>query len=153
VDTTAIDLLNQNWVRVDKHNGTIHLFPRSGLAYGPYAIGAMPWRLMGIRYPQGFEVDYTAGFATSDDVPDSLREVIAKWAVIKILTNIGDGIYAGIASQSTSLDGLSESVSFTQTASTTFFGARIKQYGEDIKTWIEKNRYKYSPVPMTFVGM
>jgi len=51
-----------------------------------------------------------------------------------------------------SSDGLSESFSSTQSATSAYFGARIKQYSDEIKDWLTRNRYKFAPIPMSFVG-
>jgi len=153
VKTEVIDLLDQNWVRLTRDTGQIRLFPKGGYAYGPFSVGAMPWRLMGMHYPGGFEFDYTTGYPKSDFVPEGLRDVVGKWAAVKCLASIGDGLMAGFSSQSVSLDGLSESFSSTQSATSAFFGARILEYTKEIDSWIKKNRYKFGAVPMAFVGV
>ena len=152
VETITIDLVNQNWIRVYKNRGQINLFPTKGLGYGPFAIGALPWRMLGVRYPGGFEFDYTTGWKTADFVPSDLREVIAKWACIKLLGSIADGLLAGFSSRSLSLDSLSESFSSTQSPDNTYFGARTKQYAREVDDWLSRNRYKYARIPMSFVG-
>lgn len=154
VKTQIIDLLTNNWVRLNKQAGNVQLFPKSGLMYGPFAVGAYPWRLLGTHYPEGFEFDYTTGFPSADFVPEGLREVVAMWACIKALNTIGDGLLAGFSSQSVSLDGLSESFSSTQSATSAYFGARIVQYTKAIDTWLQRNRYKYGRGPsFGFVGV
>ncbi|MAH44800.1 hypothetical protein CMI37_03175 [Candidatus Pacearchaeota archaeon] len=152
VKTEVIDLLGQNWVRLQKHTGQVNLFPTGGIAYGPFSVGIMPWRILGARFTQGMEWDYTTGYETSEFVDDDLREVVGKYAAIKCLASIGDGLLAGFSSSSVSLDGLSESFSSTQSATSAYFGARIKQYTEDIKDWLERNRNKFGAIPLEFVG-
>ncbi len=153
VKTEVIDLLDKNWVRLTKETGQIHLFPTVGYPYGPFALGAMPWRFLGVRFPEGLQFDYTSGYPTSDFVPRGLRAVIGKWGCIKCLQTVGDGLLAGFSSQSVSLDGLSESFSSTQSATSAYFGARIKSYQDEIKIWLEHNRYKHGSIPMSFVGV
>jgi len=153
IATTVIDLAGKNWIRLDKQKGQVRMFPKTGFPYGPFAVGALPWYLMGTRYPEGFVVDYTTGYQTSDLVPQSLRDVIAKWAAIKTLATVGDGLMAGFSSQSISLDGLSESFTSTQSATSAFFGSRIIQYSKDIKDWLSRNRYKFGSIPISFVGV
>jgi hypothetical protein len=148
----VLDLKENGWLRITKKTGQLHFYPTSGVAYGPFAVGVLPWRLYGGRYPQGYEIDYTTGYKTSDFVPKDLRSVIGKWACIKCLASIGDGLLAGFSSQSVSLDGLSESFSSTQSATSAYFGARIKQYQDEIKDWLTRNRHKYGAIPMSFVG-
>lgn len=90
-----------------------------------------------------YAIDYDAGFETSNDIPDDLREIIAKQAAVSLLNVIGDGLMSGFSSSSLSMDGLSESFSSTQSATSAYFGARIAQYKDDIKDYINDNKYKF----------
>lgn len=153
VQGKIIDMVEQKWLRVEKQFGQIRMFPTQGVTYGPFSVYGQFWTGMGARrYPGAFEFDYETGYENSDFVPEGLRSTVAKYATIKALAAIGDGILAGFSSQSVSLDGLSESFSSTQSATSAYFGARIKQYSDEIKEWLIRNRYKYSPVGISFVG-
>lgn len=152
VQGQMMDLIENNWLRIRKQFGQVSMFPKGGAPYGPFSTNVLPWRLFGGRYPDAFEFDYTTGFKSAEFVPDDLRGVIGKWAVIKALNSIGDGLLAGFSSQSVSLDGLSESFSSTQSATSAYFGARILQYQKEIKDWLDDNRNKYAVVPLSFVG-
>jgi len=148
---SVLDLLD--WKRVNKKVGQVHFFPTNQMVFGPPGAGyasMLMWAQS--RYTQAFELDYETGFETAAQVPSDLREVIGKWGALKMLGVIGDGLLAGFSSQSVSLDGLSESFSSTQSATSAYFGARIMQYGKDIETWLKHNRYKYGGIPMGFVG-
>ncbi len=90
-----------------------------------------------------YAIDYDAGYETSDDVPDDLREVIGKNAAVNLLNIIGDGLMSGFSSSSLSMDGLSESFSSTQSATSAYFGARIKEYKDDIENYITQNKNKF----------
>lgn len=90
-----------------------------------------------------YAIDYDAGFETSNDVPDDLREIVAKQAAVHLLNVIGDGLMSGFSSSSLSLDGMSESFSSTQSATSAYFGARIKEYKDDIDLWIQQNKQKF----------
>lgn len=148
-----MDLMESNWFRIKKHTGQINLYPKGGGPYyGPFANGVLPWRIFGARFPGGFQIDYTTGFPTAEFVPDDLRSIIGKWTTIKAMASIGDGLLAGFSSQSVSLDGLSESFSSTQSATSAYFGARILQYQKEVADWLGRNRHKYGVVPMSFVG-
>lgn len=148
-----MDMIDQNWIRINKKMGQLNFYPKDGFTYGPYSIYGPIWtNAVGGRYPQGFEIDYTTGYVTSDFVPEGLRSTVAKYAAIKTLAVVGDGLLAGFSSQSVSLDGLSESFSSTQSATSAYFGARIKQYSDEITEWLKRNRYKFAPIPMSFVG-
>ena len=151
-ESSILDLLRDNWVRVEKDFGQLHFFPKNQMMYGPL-LGAygtvLLWQIK--RYPQGFLIDYESGYYNSDKVPADLREVIGKWTAVKMLNFVGDGILPGFSSQSVSLDGLSEAFSSTQSPTNTYFGARIREYSEEVKDWLARNKYKYGLVPLGVV--
>lgn len=154
VSGEIMDMINNDWMRINKKMGQVNFYPKGGFPYGPYSVYGPIWTsAAGGRYPQGFEIDYTTGFKSSDFVDEGLRGVIAKYAAIKSLATIGDGLLAGFSSQSISLDGLSESFSSTQSATSAYFGARIHQYADEIKEWLKDSRYLYAPIPISFVGV
>ena len=93
-------------------------------------------------------IDYDAGFETSDDVPEDLREIVAKQASVHLLNIIGDGLMSGFSSSSLSMDGLSESFSSTQSATSAYFGARIKEYKDDIDLYIQQNHNKFGHIAL-----
>ncbi len=93
-----------------------------------------------------YTIDYDAGFETSDDVPADLRQVIAKNCAVSLLNIIGDGLMSGFSSSSLSMDGLSESFSSTQSATSAYFGARIKEYKDDISDYIKENKHKFGSI-------
>lgn len=136
---------------VDKAKGELRLLTRPmrptetalGIeqAIGMYGTATLPIYLM-------YNIDYDAGYETSDDVDEDLREIVAKRAAVSLLNVIGDGLMSGFSSSSLSMDGLSESFSSTQSATSAYFGARIKEYKDDIKDYIEKTRLKYSHIAM-----
>ena len=90
-----------------------------------------------------YAVDYDAGFENSDEVPADLRHMIGKMAAISLLNVIGDGLMSGFSSSSLSMDGVSESFSSTQSATSAFFGARIAVYKDDVKNYINENKFKF----------
>lgn len=93
-----------------------------------------------------YMIDYDVGFETSDDIPADLREIIAKNAAVNLLNVIGDGLMSGFSSSSLSMDGLSESFSSTQSATSAYFGARIKEYKDDIEHYIRETKGKYGHI-------
>lgn len=154
VNGQIMDLIDNDWLRINKKMGQLSFYPKSGFTYGPFSVYGPIWTsAAGGRYPQGFEIDYTCGCKNSDFVDEGLRGIIGMYATIKALGVIGDGLLAGFSSQSISLDGLSESFSSTQSATSAYFGARIKSYSDQITDWLKRNRYKYSPIPISFVGV
>lgn len=136
---------------VDKTKGLLKLMERplrpsetsSGIqtAVGMYGNQTLQVQLF-------YLIDYDAGFETSDDIPQDLREIIAKQAAVSLLNIIGDGLMSGFSSSSLSMDGLSESFSSTQSATSAYFGARIKEYKDDISNYIKQNKYKFANMPI-----
>jgi hypothetical protein len=98
--------------------------------------------------PNYWQVKYTTGF---DEVPAEIINVVGKLAAIALLPVIEMGVGAagggmfGLASQSLSLDGLSQSVSKANGGN--IFGQRLKQYGEELfKTDLPMLRSVYSGI-------
>jgi hypothetical protein len=90
-----------------------------------------------------YAIDYVAGYPTSDDVPDDLRAIVGKLAAICLLNNIGRGLMSGFSSSSLSMDGVSESFSSTQSATSAYYGADIKQYETEVQDYISANKLKF----------
>jgi hypothetical protein len=150
--TDILDLLS--WVSMYKEAGEITFYPQGSTVYGVgYAgsgiLAAWPG-MMHKKYPHGYEIDYTTGFPNSDYVPKDLRNAIGLLASINSLGWIGDGLMAGFSSSSVSLDGLSESFSSTQSATSAFFGARIASYIKQLEKFKKDNKNKYSNIPIGF---
>lgn len=81
--------------------------------------------------PNYWNTKYITGF---DVIPKDIVEVIGKLASISIFHIAGDLILgAGIASFSLGLDGLSQSISSTSSATNAGYGARITGYLSDLK--------------------
>ena len=90
-----------------------------------------------------YAVDYEAGFETSADIPEDLRHNIGLMSAISLLNVIGDGLMAGFSSSSLSMDGVSESFSSTQSATSATFGARIMEYKKELDDYIQANKFKF----------
>lgn len=127
------------WVREYGLSGQIQLFPVSGSSgsiiltqngsFMPLMVGMYP------NAPGIWRVSYKAGM---EELPEDLVEYIMKRASVGILQVWGDLIIgAGIANQTISLDGLSQSIGTTQSPQFSGAGARIKTYMDDMKE-IEK---------------
>jgi hypothetical protein len=146
-DSTIVPLLQST--QIDRTKGLIRFFNRlpkmndTGraieAAINPYGPDTLNRNLF-------YAIDYVAGFETSDDVPMDLRELIGKKAAVSLMNNIGRGLMSGFSSSSLSMDGVSESFSSTQCATSAFYGADIKEYKDDIKTYIEENRMKFGHI-------
>jgi hypothetical protein len=90
-----------------------------------------------------YAIDYVAGFESSDDVPADLRQIIGKIAACSLLNIIGRGLMSGFSSSSLSMDGVSESFSSTQSATSAYYGADVKEYKDDIDKYLAENRLKF----------
>lgn len=139
-----VDLLPS--VVPDKKNGVLKFLKRpwkpndtwTGISDSISRYGAETWN------PHLFyAVDYDAGFESSDEVPADLRHMIGKMAAISLLNVIGDGLMSGFSSSSLSMDGVSESFSSTQSATSAYFGARIAVYQKEVQEYISANKFKF----------
>ncbi|MDR1351669.1 MAG: hypothetical protein LBK05_00175 [Treponema sp.] len=159
ISISRLDLLNRNEKIIpllqestfDPTKGQIKFFnrlPRQSdsmrsieAAIYPYGPGTLERNLF-------YAVDYIAGFETSDDVPMDLREIIGKRAAVSLLNIIGRGLMSGFSSSSLSMDGVSESFSSTQSATSAYYGADVKEYKDDIEKYIAENKMKFGHITM-----
>ena len=77
-----------------------------------------------------------SGVAGVERMEGDILKLIAFTAAIPVLTIAGQGYRGGLASQSTSKDGVSTNNSYTNTASLGIYTATIKEY----KEWIDKHQ-------------
>lgn len=134
----------QTWLVTRKDNGTPIYFKNiyivangsQGTTVNQDAIvytGLTPHiGLMGFSFiPNYWRSTYCTGF---DSIPEDISDFIGRLASIQIFSILGDILLgAGIASQSLSVDGLSQSVNTTQSAENSAFSARTKQYLSEMK--------------------
>lgn len=126
----------QDWIRRYEISGHLQLFPTSGSAGSMLltASGGMYLPMAAAMYinaPSMWKITYRAGM---DEIPEDIVEFIMKRASIGVLQVWGDLIIgAGIANQTISIDGLSQSIGTTQSPEFTGAGARIKNYMDDLK--------------------
>jgi hypothetical protein len=154
---SRLDLLSRNEkitsllnaYTLDKNKGLIKFFNRPPKTSD--SIRAVETAI----YPYGAEVrdnnlfyaiDYVAGYENSDQVPADLRDVVGKVATVSLLNNVGRGLMSGFSSSSLSMDGVSESFSSTQSATSAYYGADIKEYKDDIANYIAANKLKFGHV-------
>jgi hypothetical protein len=143
----------QEWIRIYDIPGQIELFPVSGSA-GSLILtqngSFLPLMTGMYNYAPGiWNVSYTVGM---EDVPDDLVEYIMKRASIGVLQVWGDLIIgAGIANQTISLDGLSQSIGTTQSPEFSGSGARIKNYTDDLKILEKRLKTTYLGINMGLI--
>lgn len=86
--------------------------------------------------PDYWKVAYSTGF---DHIPEDILTVVGMYASLLIFHQLGDIILgAGIANMSLSVDGLSQGIGTTSSATNAGYGARIIGYLNSLK--IEMNR-------------
>lgn len=94
------------------------------------------------KIPNYWNIRYLTGFS---QIPADLLNAVGMLASIRLLDIAGDLILgAGIASYSLSVDGLSQSVSSTSSATNAGYGARVLSYGDALKQlWpVLEGKYK-----------
>jgi len=145
----------REWFHLQKESGQLQLVPGSASAQSILLGAAGAWLpyIYGINrfIPDVFRVTYTAGFE-SGKVPDNIKDIIAKKASFGPLNIAGDLLGgAGIASQSISIDGLSQSFNTTSSATNAGYGARLLQYGREIKEVLPMLERYYKGFRLTVV--
>lgn len=146
----AIVQFPTEWLRVDKEVGHMRMVPTAGtLSEIMIGMGGhlVPMVFQGLpTLPHLFEVTYTAGFEDGK-IPRDIVDVIGMFASVGPFNIFGDLIAgAGIATISLSLDGLSQNIGTTSSATNAGYGARIIQYLKQIKEQIPQIRRHYKRV-------
>lgn len=94
--------------------------------------------------PNYWDVKYITGF---NKVPEDILNGVGKLAAINIFHELGDIIVgAGIASKSIGIDGLSQSISTTSSATNAGYGARIIGYLKDLEKAAPILKGKYTGI-------
>ena len=97
-----------------------------------------------MHVPNYWNVQYSTGF---DKYPYDLLMNIAKLAAISVLNIYGDIVLgAGIAGQTLSIDGLSQSVQTTQSAENSAFSARIRMYAKEVESYFKAMKLYYKSI-------
>ena len=144
-----------DWIHSLPEAGQINIIPGSGStsvvtlglsgAWLPFTQGRTK------HLPNIFHLDYTAGFAKGK-APPVLLDAIGMYSALGPLNILGDLIIgAGIASQSLSLDGLSQSINSTSSATNSGYGARTLAYTKQLKDIIPQLRRAHHPIGLVVV--
>jgi hypothetical protein len=142
----------QEWLRLNGEGGQLQVVPTAG-TLSEFLIGQggtfLPAIYHGMHFlPQLFSVQYTAGFEEGK-VPSNIIDLIGMFASLGPFHVFGDLIVgAGIANISLSMDGLSQSIGSTSSATNAGYGARILNYLKQIKEQIPLLRRYYKGVRM-----
>lgn len=153
-NNTTMLTFPKEWHRVYKETGDIQLVPSGGSVNSFFLNaggGFLPHLFESQRVPQMYEIKYISGFE-HDSVPYLINKLIGLKAAIDIFNIAGDLLIgAGIANASLSVDGLSQSVGTTSSATNAGYGARIIQYEKQIKQDLESARRYYKGIGMVVI--
>lgn len=121
-----------NWIRLREHDGTIRLVPNNKFPASLQVDASGTFFPEIFRrhsnVPQLWTVVYTAGFK-SGKIPKLINTAIGLLAGILVFNNAADLILGtGIASQSISIDGLSQAITTTASAENHTYSAKVKEY-------------------------
>jgi hypothetical protein len=140
------------WVRLNNAEGQVQIVPTAG-TLSEILVGQggsfLPAVYNGLQYlPQLFEISHVAGFEAGK-VPANIVDLIGMFAALGPFNIFGDLIAgAGIATVSLSMDGLSQNIGTTSSATNAGYGARIIQYTKQIKEQIPLLRRYYKGTRM-----
>jgi hypothetical protein len=96
--------------------------------------------------PNYWTIKYCTSF---EKIPEDILDFVGKLAAINVFHQLGDIILgAGIASQSIGIDGLSQSISTTSSATNAGYGARVTGYITDLKGSKDQLKEKYDGMVM-----
>lgn len=134
----------------DMYHRSISLVPASGsvssIVTGPLGIAPYVGYFGNRLVPNYWEVTYITGF---NKVPFDIMNAVGYLASIPIFIILGDLIAgAGIASKSIGIDGLSQSISTTASATNSGYGARVLEYRKTLKDLLPALKARY--VGITF---
>jgi hypothetical protein len=154
-NTTVIEFPAE-WIQLRPESGQVNIVPASGtLSQVLLTAGGsfLPLVASGRDFvPNILEVEYTAGFAEGQ-VPMEIRDLVGKWASLAPLHVAGDLIAgAGIANKSIGIDGLSQSIGTTSSATNSGYGARTLNYLKEIREQIPVLRRYYKGIRMAALG-
>ncbi len=144
-----------DWISIDQTseeyllNRTIHLVPSGSSAEINSIVvfaGITPHLgFFGLyNIPNYWHINYCTGFT---NIPAELLEFMGRLASIYIFAILGDIVLgAGIASQSLSVDGLSQSINTTQSAENSAYSARVRQYAGELKLQLPDMKLRYKGI-------
>jgi len=130
-DPEVLQTIPNNWIRLQPHDGIIRLIPNARFP-GQLQVGQnanfFPELLRSTIVPHLWVMTYKHGFEDGK-IPMMINQAIALTAAIQALIIAGNLVIgAGIAAQSISLDGLSQSITTTASAENSSYSATIKEY-------------------------
>lgn len=137
------------WVEMSHSGGFVELVPfNQELAFNFIGLIWVESLRGPIPLPNFWNYDALVGFRKT---PQVLIDVIAKRAAMDLLTIAGQAFRGGFSSQSISRDGISESVSYTASATYGIYSATIEDYRKFINENIKKFRQAFHGSAMVVI--
>ena len=134
LNTQRVLDVDASWYTVNRDTGSVDFVPATG--------AVLTWQLTGqallffsFQNPQVPRFWHYRMVAGIDPLPGDIRECVARTAAIKTLVRAGQGFKSGIASESISRDGISESRSYTSSAVYGVYSASIESH----RKWLRHN--------------
>jgi len=150
--TSEVISFDPAWFVTDSVGAQVNLIPRQGtlssilMGQGGQFIPIL--HTARDYLPYVIFVDYECGF-DQNEVDEDILEIIGMKAAMGPLNIAGDLIAgAGIASKSIGIDGLSQSIGTTSSATNSGYGARILQYQKHIDSMISDIRNNLTGIQM-----
>jgi hypothetical protein len=148
VSNTRILDVALEWIEIQERGGFVELVPFNqeiafnfiGLVWVESLRGPVP-------IPNFWNFNAKVGFCKT---PAILIELVAKKAAVDLLTIAGQAFRGGVSSTSLSRDGVSESVSYTASATYGIYSATIEDYNKWIKGTLKNMRASFKG-PTMFV--
>lgn len=149
------------WAKLKYQFGLLQAFPRAGQGLFTFPMtnpGGFVGQGIGLypggynRYPNGYGIDFIAGYDNAKDVPEELVDLCGKMATIMVACDYGDGIMPGLTSANVSITGISENVSTGASGGNTVFGGKIREYMEQIDRFWKENKRKFRGITMGVIG-
>jgi len=156
-DNTVIYTASNDQLRLKKQMGGVQIAPfffNVGMAFAetggvtpfPFIFGGSHDDRLLNTLPNCFQVDYQVGWETVDKIPAEIVDLIGRKVMLQILANLDVGANEDfIASQSTSVDGVSESTACGG------FERFLEMYKRIIDELTEQCRQRYFPIEMAII--
>lgn len=134
--TNTVLTIPPEWIQLDPMVSHVQLVPAHGTLTQFIFTGSGTLIPTLFRYqtyvPQFWRINYIAGFP-DDQIPTIINDAAAKIASMSVLNILGDLIGGvGVLGGSIGMDGLSQFVSMTKTATTAAFYSRVLQYRTEL---------------------
>jgi hypothetical protein len=151
--------LTSNSIQGEGKNRQIIVVPNSNLAdlvLGAAVYGGTIIPYLGLinsfQIASYFHKEYTTGF-DCDDVPQDIISLIGKLAAIPIFNILGDIVLgiAGLSGSTVTIDGLSQEINTTASATNAAFGARIINYTKEINESLSRLTGVYKGITFTAI--